>query len=369
MIPLEVVVRGVAAGSFVKRNPAIARARFSRRGSSSSSLKTTRTTIRRSRPTGSSAEHRHAARSRDDVGAGAAGVRDLSHAWRKRDTLLVDLKVEFGRLTSGPDKGQLVLADVIDNDSWRIWPQGREEMMLDKQCTGICPRWTTRRSRASKRLRTGRGSRGHVSGDASGMAAVIADGPENVDAANAVVGALAQLGLPTVRHVAVRQRRPATCCNSCSSSKRRSAACSSSRCPKTTRCARCWRRCLVAVLTAAASPRGRARVREDARAGRHRTVRRTLLTQANARANVMNADARLQQSHRCRRGLPLPDSPSRRSTIARWRKRPRRPALRCEPTSCGAFANGSDGIRPSSNCTRSTRSGASIAATSRAGIT
>ena len=57
----------------------------------------------------------------------------LAHAWRKRDVLLVDLKIEFGRLTSGENKGQLVIADVIDNDSWRIWPQGREDLMLDKQ--------------------------------------------------------------------------------------------------------------------------------------------------------------------------------------------------------------------------------------------
>ena len=57
----------------------------------------------------------------------------LSHAWRKRDVLLVDLKIEFGRLAGGENKGQLVIADVIDNDSWRIWPQGREELMLDKQ--------------------------------------------------------------------------------------------------------------------------------------------------------------------------------------------------------------------------------------------
>ena len=57
----------------------------------------------------------------------------LAHAWRRHDTLLVDLKIEFGRIASGEGKGQLVVADVIDNDAWRIWPQGREELMLDKQ--------------------------------------------------------------------------------------------------------------------------------------------------------------------------------------------------------------------------------------------
>src|ERR1019366_10007211 len=57
----------------------------------------------------------------------------LAHAWRRHDTLLVDMKIEFGRIASGEGRGQLVVADVIDNDAWRVWPQGREELMLDKQ--------------------------------------------------------------------------------------------------------------------------------------------------------------------------------------------------------------------------------------------
>jgi phosphoribosylaminoimidazole-succinocarboxamide synthase len=210
MIPLEVVIRGVAAGSFVKRNPGIARG----------SLMVPRVIEFFFK---NDAEHDPMIAPDAIVSQGVASPQEvavmtelarltfeiLSHAWRKRDVLLVDLKIEFGRLTAGAEKGQLVIADVVDNDAWRIWPKGREDLMLDKQM------YRNLQSVDDEALAHVKAAYEEVADLVGsfpvmrpGMAAVIADAPERVDRANALVQVLGQLGLPTVRHVASPSKTP-----------------------------------------------------------------------------------------------------------------------------------------------------------------
>lgn len=134
MLPLEVVVRGVAAGSYVKRRPGVQRGSlliprvveyfFKDDAAHDPFIEPDAIVAGGYATPNEVATMAELARVAFDV---------LSHAWRLRDTLLVDLKIEFGRIAAGEGKGNLVIADVIDNDSWRVWPQGREELMLDKQ--------------------------------------------------------------------------------------------------------------------------------------------------------------------------------------------------------------------------------------------
>lgn len=130
MIPLEVVMRRLATGSYLKRHPESHEGqRFepvlveyffkddARHDPQMQPDEIVRESIADEQAVAAMAE----------IGQRVFDV--LERAWANHGIQLVDLKIEFGRTADG----RLVVADVIDNDSWRIWPGGDKERMLDKQ--------------------------------------------------------------------------------------------------------------------------------------------------------------------------------------------------------------------------------------------
>ncbi len=210
MIPLEVVVRGVAAGSLVKRRPGIQRGALLVPRLIEFFIK-------------DDANHDPQIEPDAIVANGIATSQEIStmqelarityeilaHAWRRRDALLVDLKVEFGRIASGEGKGQLTIADVVDNDSWRVWPQGREELMLDKQLYRNLEVVT---QADLDQVRANYEQVADIVGTfpqmRPGMVALLADGPEHGAATEALSRALGAYGLPSVRHIVSLARTP-----------------------------------------------------------------------------------------------------------------------------------------------------------------
>lgn len=130
MLPVEQVMRRIATGSYLKRNPEVSEGTRFDPVLVETFLK-------------DDARHDPQIWPDDIVGMGLAALEEidwmadqgrrvfetLERAWASIDVTLVDLKIEFGRT---PD-AHLLVADVIDNDSWRLWPGGDKNRMLDKQ--------------------------------------------------------------------------------------------------------------------------------------------------------------------------------------------------------------------------------------------
>ena len=130
MIPLEVVMRRLTTGSYLKRHPDIAEGTRFDPPLVEFFLKDD---ARHDPQIGAEAIAAQgiatAAEVERMIADGRRVFTTLEQAWAAQDVTLVDLKIEFGR----DPNGVLVVADMIDNDSWRLWPGGEKGRMLDKQ--------------------------------------------------------------------------------------------------------------------------------------------------------------------------------------------------------------------------------------------
>lgn len=130
MIPVEVVMRRRATGSYLKRHPEVAEGtRFDPvlvEYFLKNDLHHDPQTWEPEMVASGIATHDEVAEITEQ-GRRVFGL--LEQAWAAQDVALIDLKLEFGR----DQHGRLLIADMIDNDSWRIWPGGDKQRMLDKQ--------------------------------------------------------------------------------------------------------------------------------------------------------------------------------------------------------------------------------------------
>jgi phosphoribosylaminoimidazole-succinocarboxamide synthase len=143
MIPIEVVMRRIATGSYLRRHPETAEGTrfepplvefFLKDDAHHDPQITAEEMAEQGIATAAEAESMRA--------EGRRVFETLERAWAEQEVTLVDMKIEFGRPQEPGARSRepgasaqppIIVADMIDNDSWRIWPGGEKSRMLDKQ--------------------------------------------------------------------------------------------------------------------------------------------------------------------------------------------------------------------------------------------
>jgi phosphoribosylaminoimidazole carboxylase/phosphoribosylaminoimidazole-succinocarboxamide synthase len=210
MIPIEVVVRGIAAGSYLKRNPGVKSGTvfaprlveyFFKDDARHDPQYTAEQIVEEKIATA------------DEVAIMSDYARlvfdILAHAWRRQNVLLVDLKVEFGRAQVPGGGTEILLADVIDNDSWRIWPAGEQTLMLDKQIYRNIP------TPSASDLDTVKSKYEEVAARVqqfakrgAGFVAIVMGSVADKAHADKIAKALDELGVPSRTHIASAHKTP-----------------------------------------------------------------------------------------------------------------------------------------------------------------
>ncbi len=210
MIPIEVVVRGVAAGSYLKRNPGVKSGTvfaprlveyFFKDDARHDPQYTAEQIVEEKIATA------------DEVAVMSDYARIifdiLAHAWRRQNVLLVDLKVEFGRAKGENGTTQILLADVIDNDSWRVWPAGEQTLMLDKQIyRNLATPSAADLDNVKAKYEEVAERVAQFAQRAGGFVGIIMGSASDAQHADRIAQALDAYGVPVRRHVASAHKTP-----------------------------------------------------------------------------------------------------------------------------------------------------------------
>ena len=202
MIPLEVVTRRIATGSFLKRYPGVKEGyrfapvkleMFFKDDAQHDPFWTYEECVEAELTAGGRKIGKHEL---NVMGETAVTVFEIiERAWAIVDVALVDMKIEFGidRKT-----GDLLLADVIDNDSWRIWPSGDKRLMRDKQVYRNLPEVTPEAlEQVKKNYQWVAGEVQKLNQHHPGHAVIFMGSPSDVDHCKKIESSLKEFGIPT----------------------------------------------------------------------------------------------------------------------------------------------------------------------------